>query len=156
MGNRVKEIMQQKGITIQKLAERAEVSRRTVQNLLHNDTDCTVETLRKLARAMEVSIAELLLEPHEQIVRADRFQSVQERRTAAEERGAATGEHGAVAEEHGGYKVPAKTPEDAAADRKEDHELLAAAALYCFSALPAEVQREFFARYQEKTGEKTR
>lgn len=137
MGNRVKEIMQQKGITIQKLAEQSEVSRRTVQNVLNNETSCTVETLRKLAKALDVSVAELLLTPYEQIVRCDYVvQSKPQKRSE-------------IAEAQCDYSVKSKKERSRRAEtKKEDADLLAEAALRCFRVLPVEAQRSFFARYR--------
>ena len=127
MKNRIREIMQAQGMTIQKLANKSGVSRRTVQNIVNGMESCHMETMVKLAEALGVSLAEIFLEPYEQIVR---YGEKSEEADKAEIPGTME-----IAEEHGAYSVPAD---------RETSEGFAEAIFNCFGYLPQEVQREFF------------
>lgn len=130
MKNRVREIMKMRGMTIQRLADKSDVSRRTVQNVVKGIDSCHLETMDKIAEALQVSLAELFLEPYEKIVHYEFALP------AAME----------FAEEHGIYGVNGR--EAAATNPSVDK--LAEAALECFQVLPQEVQRKFFELYCEK------
>lgn len=51
---RIKEIMQQKGITSVALAEKIGISKATVSNLINNKTMPSIDTLGKIAEALGV------------------------------------------------------------------------------------------------------
>lgn len=127
MRNRIREIMQAQGMTIQTLANKSDVSRRTVQNIVNGMESCHMETMVKIAEALGVSLAEIFLEPYETIVRYG------ERSEEADK--AAVPSTMEIAEEHGAYSVPAAG---------ENSEGLAEAVYHCFAYLPQEVQREIF------------
>jgi transcriptional regulator with XRE-family HTH domain len=58
---RVQEVARQHGLDQSKLARRADVAFKTVQNLWHNPhQDVQLSTLAKLARAMGVKLTDLL------------------------------------------------------------------------------------------------
>lgn len=54
----VQKIRKEKGLTVQQLADKAGLPKRTVENILRNGT-CTVTNAIKLADALEVTLDEL-------------------------------------------------------------------------------------------------
>lgn len=121
MKNRVRQIMDRKGVTIQRLSKGSGISRRTIQTILNGEGSCHMETMIKLAEALDVSVAELFLQPYERIIQL----------------GALCRCNSEFGEEHGMYS-PVKDPCSLQVSR------LANAAYECFQALPEEVQWEFF------------
>ena len=61
MGSRLKELRLDKGLSQEKLAQAADISKQTVVNI-ENGADANVSTIRKLATALNVPIAALLEE----------------------------------------------------------------------------------------------
>lgn len=59
IGDNVKKIREEKGLTIEKLAYKAEISARTVNRIEHNK-DFRLSNLQKIANALNVSIEEIL------------------------------------------------------------------------------------------------
>jgi len=58
---RVKEIAEAKGLTIPKLARKADLDDRTVYRIVHNPyAEITTITLGRLAEALEVSVKDLV------------------------------------------------------------------------------------------------
>ncbi len=60
---RIKEVAEDKGVSMRKLSKRSEVTYRTIQRI-YNDSDYmpTLPTLELIAKALGVSIAYLILE----------------------------------------------------------------------------------------------
>ena len=60
---RIKEIAEEKGVSMRKLSKRSEVTYRTIQRI-YNEPDYmpTIPTLELIARALGVSIADLIVE----------------------------------------------------------------------------------------------
>jgi DNA-binding Xre family transcriptional regulator len=58
---RVKEIVEEKGISIAKLARKADLDNRTVYRIVHDPfAEITTVTLGRLAQALEVSVKDLV------------------------------------------------------------------------------------------------
>lgn len=65
MDIRIKEVMIQKGITSIKLANMIGVSTVTISNMLNHKTMPSLETLDKVAHALNVPLWQLFADPHE-------------------------------------------------------------------------------------------
>lgn len=62
---RIKEIMVEKGVSSVSLADTIGVSKVTVSNLINNKTMPSVETLEKIASALDVPMWQLFASPEE-------------------------------------------------------------------------------------------
>lgn len=62
---RVKEIMQEKGITSIALATMVGLSKNTISNLINNKTMPSVETLNEIAAALDVPLWQLFAAPND-------------------------------------------------------------------------------------------
>lgn len=60
VGNRIKQIMREKGLNQSKLAKMAEVRQPTISKLVNGHDDVTLKTLKKLAAALDVNPEQLL------------------------------------------------------------------------------------------------
>jgi transcriptional regulator with XRE-family HTH domain len=66
---RVKEVAEEKGLSMAKLARRADIDFKTVQRIFHNPyRDISMSTLEKIAKALETPVINLIEEtPNEEI-----------------------------------------------------------------------------------------
>lgn len=62
---RIKEVMNEKGVSSVKLAEMVNVSKVTISNLINNKTMPSIDTLEKIATALDVPIWQLFASPSE-------------------------------------------------------------------------------------------
>lgn len=65
MNVRIKEIMQEKGVSSVKMADMIHVSKVTISNLINNKTMPSIDTLEKIATALDVPIWQLFASPSE-------------------------------------------------------------------------------------------
>lgn len=65
MKARIKEIMQEKGVSSVLLAEKIGVSKVTVSNLINNKTMPSLKTMEDIANALEVPMWQLFASPEE-------------------------------------------------------------------------------------------
>lgn len=65
MKARIKEIMQEKGVSSVVLAEKIGVSKVTVSNLINNKTMPSLKTMEDIANALEVPMWQLFASPEE-------------------------------------------------------------------------------------------
>ena len=65
MNVRIKEIMQEKGVSSVKMADMIHVSKVTISNLINNKTMPSIDTLEKIAAALGVPIWQLFVSPSE-------------------------------------------------------------------------------------------
>lgn len=63
---RIKEVIQEKGLTINKVAELMGVNRVSLSNTINGNP--TVETLQKIATALDVPVSELFETPKEGVI----------------------------------------------------------------------------------------
>lgn len=63
---RIKEVIQEKGLTINKIAELMGVNRVSLSNTINGNP--TVETLQKIATALDVPVSELFEAPKEGVI----------------------------------------------------------------------------------------
>lgn len=63
---RIKEVIQEKGLTINKVAELMGVNRVSLSNTINGNP--TVETLQKIATALDVPVSELFDAPKEGVI----------------------------------------------------------------------------------------
>lgn len=63
MNVRIKEIMQEKGVSSVKMADMIHVSKVTISNLINNKTMPSIDTLEKIATALGVPIWQLFVSP---------------------------------------------------------------------------------------------
>lgn len=63
MNVRIKELMQEKGVSSVKMAEMIHVSKVTISNLINNKTMPSIDTLEKIATALGVPIWQLFASP---------------------------------------------------------------------------------------------
>lgn len=63
MNVRIKEIMQEKGVSSVKMADMIHVSKVTISNLINNKTMPSIDTLEKIATALDVPIWQLFASP---------------------------------------------------------------------------------------------
>jgi transcriptional regulator with XRE-family HTH domain len=71
-GEAIRGLVQERGLTQTELARLAGLNRTTVQHILRGG-HCSTETLAKVARALEVDIAELFITPLDIGIRRDRM-----------------------------------------------------------------------------------
>ena len=57
---RINEILKEKGITISQLADRAGIARANVSNIVHLKTAPALDTLERLANALNLPVSDLL------------------------------------------------------------------------------------------------
>jgi transcriptional regulator with XRE-family HTH domain len=62
---RIKEVMNERGVSSVKLAEMVNVSKVTISNLINNKTMPSIDTLEKIASALDVPIWQLFASPSE-------------------------------------------------------------------------------------------
>ena len=65
MNVRLKDIMKEQGVTSAKLSELIGVSKVTISNLINNKTAPSLDTLEKIATALEVPMWQLFASPEE-------------------------------------------------------------------------------------------
>ena len=63
VGARVRDARTTHGLTLDQLAERSDVSRRMIVNVEAGSTNASIATLLRLARALDVSLADLVADP---------------------------------------------------------------------------------------------